>query len=128
MTLPGFTAEVASFSRLKENYHYWSTTKSEVYVEQEVASSTMNTPRSNRWKMIPEPQKEPTESGRRAWSALGNACNNLQCDECRSDCVRFVNGLHDAINIKLGKPVKSPNDFVYLRDFVNEMSKLAFLH
>jgi hypothetical protein len=125
MTLPGFTAEVASFSRLKENY-YWSSMKSEVYIEQQVASSTMNTQRSNRWKVIPEPQKEPTESGRRAWTALENACDNLQCKECRNDCVSFIHGLHDAINIKLGKPMQTPNDFIYLRDFVNAMSRSAF--
>jgi hypothetical protein len=128
MTLPGFTAEVSSFSRLKENYYYyyWSSMKSDFYVAQQVASRTMNTERSNRWKMIPEPQKEPTESGRRAWSALEKACDNLQCEECRNDCLRFINGLHDAINVKLGKPTRTPGDFMYLRDFVNAMSRYAF--
>jgi hypothetical protein len=72
--------------------------------------------------MLPEPPKEPSESGRRAWSALEKACDNLQCEECRNDCLSFISGLHDAVNIKLGKPMKSPNDFNYLRDFVNKMS------
>jgi hypothetical protein len=128
MTLPGFTAEVSSFSRLKENYYYyyWSSMKSDLHVAQQVASRTMNTERSNRWKMIPEPQKEPSESGRRAWSALEKACDNLQCEECRNDCLRFINGLHDAINIKLGKPTRTPGDFMYLRDFINAMSRYAF--
>ncbi|SRR5215203_3447298 len=121
MTLPGFTAEDSSFSQFKENY-YWSSMKSDVYLRQTVASPTMNTWRSNRWKIIPEPLKESSESGRAAWSALENACGILQCEECRNDCLRFINGLHDAVNIKLGKPMRTPNDFMYLRDFINRIS------
>jgi hypothetical protein len=125
MVLPGFTAEVAS-STLKENYYYyWSPTKTGVYIKQNAAPSRMNTS-TNQWKIIPEPLKEPAESGRRAWIALEKACSNLQCKECRNDCLRFINGLHDAINIKLGKPMRSTSDFIYLRDFVNEMSKHSF--
>jgi hypothetical protein len=69
--------------------------------------------------------KEPPESGRRAWSHLEKACDNLQCGECRNDCVKFIRGLHDAINIKLGKPMRSPNDFAYLKDFINSMGSYA---
>jgi hypothetical protein len=121
MTLPGFTAEASSFSRMKENYHYWSLMKSDVYLRQNIGTHAMN-----RWKTMPEPQKEPSESGRRAWSSIEKACDNLQCEECRNDCLRFMNGLHDAINMKLGKPIRTPNDFIYLRDFINEMSKHTF--
>jgi len=122
MVLPGFTAEFASFSTLKENYYYRSPTKTGVYINQNAAPYTMNTARSSQRKIIPEPLKEPAESGRRAWSALEKACDNLQCEECRNDCLLFINGLHDAINIKLGKPMRTPDDFIYLRDFVNKMS------
>jgi hypothetical protein len=122
MTLPGFTADVSSFSRMKNNYYYWSLMKSDVYLRQNVSPHTVN-----RWKTIPEPQKEPSETGRRAWNALEKACDNLRCGECRNDCLRFINGLHDAINIKLGKPIRTPNDFIYLRDFINEMSKPTLL-
>jgi hypothetical protein len=66
---------------------------------------------------------EPIGSGRRAWSELEKACNNLQCEECRTDCISFIYGLHDAINIKLGKPMRTPKDFVYLKNFINAMSK-----
>ena len=80
-----------------------------------------------KWQ-VPEPASEPSQSGRRAWRDLERACNNLQCQKCRNDCVTFVHGLHDSINIKLGKPMRTPNDFVYLRDFLNAMSKYAFSH
>jgi hypothetical protein len=65
---------------------------------------------------------EPTESGRKTWSELERACDNLECSSCRRDCTSFINGLHDALNIKLGKPMKYPNDFIYLRNFINSMS------
>ncbi len=131
MVLPGFTAEVASFGGFKKDYYHYSSMKRNTSVRQEITSYGMNTSRSSIFhhasayqrKTIPEPQKEPSESGRRAWNALEKACDNLQCEECRNDCIKFINGLHDAINIKLGKPMRSPTDFVYLKDFVNEMSK-----
>jgi hypothetical protein len=131
MRLPGFTAQASyssPFSGLKENYYYRSFMKSDVYLRQNIASSYIRNTRSrNRWKIIPEPQKEPLESGRAAWRALEKACDNLQCEECRKDCLRFINGLHDAINIKLGKPLRSPSDFMYLTEFVSEMNKHAFI-
>jgi len=125
MVLPGFTAEVSSLYKLKENYYCCSSMNSNVYGKQSTAPYTMN--RSSNWRILQETAKEPAESGRRAWNALEKACANLQCQECRNDCLRFINGLHDAINIKLRKPIRTPNDFIYLRDFINEMSKRAFL-
>jgi hypothetical protein len=71
---------------------------------------------------IPKHNTEPAESGRRAWRDLERACDNLQCEECRKDCLIFINGLHDAINIKLGKSTRTPNDLVYLKNFINAMS------
>jgi hypothetical protein len=129
MTLPGFTKEVYSSHGLKGNYYYRysSQTKSDIHPKEGTTSYAANTSRIGQWKPIPEPQKEPSESGRSAWIALRKACNNLQCEECRKDCIRFINGLHDAINIKLGKPIRTPNDFIYLRGFINEMSKQAFV-
>jgi hypothetical protein len=100
--------------------------KGNVYVKQQALShNTTDTWRNNSWEILAERQKEPSESGRRAWKALEKACDNLQCEECRNDCLRFINGLHDAINIKLGKPMRTPTDFIYLRDFLNDMSSYA---
>ena len=81
---------------------------------------------SNSQQFITPKDTEPAESGRRAWLDLERACGNLQCGECRKDCLTFINGLHDAINIKLGKSMRFPNDFIYLRDFVNDMSRKTF--
>ena len=64
---------------------------------------------------ISEAQTESTDNGRRAWKDLESSCYNLQCQKCLKDCFAFINGLHDAVNIKLGKPVRTPNNFAYLR-------------
>jgi hypothetical protein len=119
--IPGFTAESSLFSASTQ-YRYLG--KKYHSSMQAIISQTRQLSSTERWK-IPEPQKEPAMSGQRAWMDLERACNNLQCEACRSDCLSFINGLHDAINIKLGKPVRTPNDLLYLRDFINSMTKHA---
>jgi hypothetical protein len=106
VALPGFINKASPFPRLEEDY-YWTSMKRNVYFRHNFVSYRMD----KKWRMIPQPQKERSESGIRAWSALRNACDNLQCEECRIDCRMFINGLHDAINIKLGKAMRTPNDF-----------------
>jgi hypothetical protein len=126
MTIPSFTAESSLFGT--STYYYsssWPSVKNYYYSNlHPLISQTRKLSLSERGK-IPEPQREPAESGRMAWMALERACNHLQCEGCRKDCLSFINGLHDAINIKLGKPIRTPNDLVYLRDFINSMSKYA---
>jgi hypothetical protein len=73
----------------------------------------------------PAHETEPRTTGRAAWAALAKACETLQCRSCRADCHRFVNGLHDAINVKLRKPTEREADFAYLRDFVVSMHNEA---
>ena len=124
MRIPSFTAEYSLFGASTQ---YWLSEKDYRSNRQQHRNilQTRNLSSSQRWK-TPEPPREPAESGRMAWMDLERACYNLHCEECRKDCVSFINGLHDAINIKLGKPMRTPNDFVYLRNFINSMSKNAF--
>jgi hypothetical protein len=122
MVLPSFTAKS---SICGSSSPYWFSAKDYSSNLQSIISQTRKLSSSKRWK-VREPLREPAESGRRAWSDLERVCNNLQCDECRKDCLTFINGLHDAINIKLGKSMRTPNDFTYLRDFINEMNRNAF--
>jgi hypothetical protein len=119
---PGFTAKSSLF--LASTYYRLSSKKYRGNARP-VNLQTMEVSSSKKWK-IPHPLTEPPESGRRAWMDLEKACYNLYCEECRKDCLSFINGLHDAINIKLGKPMATPNDFIYLRDFINDMSRSAF--
>jgi hypothetical protein len=124
MTMPGFTADSSLFGTSTYYYYSWPSAKNYYRNSHPLISQTRKLSLSRRGK-IPEPQREPSESGRMAWMDLERACNNLQCEGCRKDCLSFINGLHDAINIKLGKPIRTPDDLVYLRDFINSMSKHA---
>ena len=119
MAIPCFTAASSIYGSSKS---YWSSAKDYSSNSQSINSQMSRVISSEIWK-IPE----PAESGRRAWIDLERACYNLQCKECRKDCSSFINGLHDAVNIKLGKPMRTPNDFVYLREFINSMSENAFI-
>lgn len=123
MTIPGFTAGSSLFGATR-----WYRLSAKKYRSnsQPIISQMSKVSLSERWK-TPEPPSEPAESGRRAWMDLERACDNLQCQKCRKDCLSFIDGLHDAINIKLGKPMRNPNEFVCLRDFINTMSKNALV-
>ena len=101
IAMPKFTAEISlSGSRQEQR----NTIPSE---------TTKLSPTRYMWN-ISEAQTESTDNGRRAWKDLESSCYNLQCQKCLKDCFAFINGLHDAVNIKLGKPVRTPNNFAYL--------------
>jgi hypothetical protein len=117
--LPGFNARSSLFGSNSSYRHLVKKYHSGLQIQTEKVSI------NERWK-IPEAQREPSISGRLAWTYLERACHHLQCEQCRKDCLRFINGLHDAINIKLGKPLRTPNDLVYLSEFINAMTKIAF--
>jgi hypothetical protein len=57
---------------------------------------------------------EPPASGRAAWRAMEDSCRILMCPSCRESCMRLVNGLHDVVNVRLGKPIQRPGDLRFL--------------
>jgi protein-tyrosine-phosphatase len=75
MTIPGFTAESSLF-RARTYYYYSLSVKNYYSNSQSIISQTSKLSLIKRWK-IPEPQREPAESGRRSWRDLERACNNL---------------------------------------------------
>lgn len=121
MTLPLFTATNSLFS---SDSSYWLSAK-KCHTDKRAVSLQMSSVTYSGRAKISNHGSEPAESGRRAWNELERACTNLLCSICRRDCVSFINGLHDAINIKLGKPMRTPNDFVYLRNFINNMNEIS---
>jgi hypothetical protein len=71
-------------------------------------------------------ETEPIETGRAAWDALTRSCSLLRCSKCRKDCQSFINGLHDVVNVKLGKQMVRPMDFVFLQNAINATYEYAF--
>ncbi len=46
--------------------------------------------------------------GRRTWGMLHGLAENYGCDTCRQTFITLVSGMHDMVNVHLGKPVKDP--------------------
>jgi hypothetical protein len=122
MAIPGFTAD-CSVGSISTKYYLSSGNHHRAYWQIILQNQRML---STEKFCILESSREPIHSGRKAWRDLESACYNLQCKKCREDCLSFINGLHDAVNIKLGKPMRTPNDFIYLREYINKMSKRVF--
>lgn len=50
--------------------------------------------------------------GRKAWAQIHGACNILQCSICKNECITLTSGIHDVVNIKLGKPIFNRNQLM----------------
>ena len=54
------------------------------------------------------------------WSALHHLVQTFPCDTCARHGGRLLRGLHDLVNVGLGKPLFAPRDFKFL---VQEVGK-----
>jgi hypothetical protein len=53
-------------------------------------------------------------NGRKVWAKLHNTCNEITCEHCRNECHLGIEGLHDIVNAKLGKPIHKPKSLTHL--------------
>jgi hypothetical protein len=51
------------------------------------------------------------EIGHRGWKIIHGAIENYPCDACRRGGTVVFRGVHDLVNIHLGKPVRYPEAF-----------------
>jgi len=56
------------------------------------------------------------------WKKLHNVHKKMNCDHCANETFRFVNGLHDMVNMGLGKKAHTVKDFHYLRNKLNDVN------
>ena len=49
--------------------------------------------------------------GAHIWDQLNKTVRKIECDFCRDKGIKLINGMHDSINIHLGKVMKKPKDF-----------------
>ena len=52
------------------------------------------------------------------WSMIHHLVENFPCHHCAEEGGRLMRGLHDLVNLKLGKKLQYPADFRYLADAV----------
>ncbi len=65
---------------------------------------------------------EYTEAlGRRTWGLLHGLADNYGCDACKGSFQTLISGIHDMVNLHLGKKVHDPKRF---KEFV-EMVYIA---
>ena len=49
--------------------------------------------------------------GSHIWTKLDKTVDEIECDFCRNKGRKLINGIHDSINIHLGKIMQKPKDF-----------------
>jgi hypothetical protein len=58
--------------------------------------------------------------GNRVWELLHGIANNYGCSSCRPGAKMLISGIHDTVNIFLGKPVYDPENFQKFVEHINE--------
>lgn len=66
--------------------------------------------------------------GAYAWSVLHHAVESLPCSTCAEAGKKMMRGLHDLVNVHLDKPVKHPEDLLWLRDSAADAVRKAGLN
>jgi hypothetical protein len=66
--------------------------------------------------------------GSKHWKILHNEVKKIKCDFCKQKGIKLMHGLHDSVNIHIGKKVKYPNDLKFTHDYImkalqNEQNK-----
>ncbi len=56
--------------------------------------------------------------GSKTWEIIHKAAQDIECDSCRDHGMKMVSGLHDFVNVGLGKPAHDPANF---REFALEV-------
>jgi hypothetical protein len=56
--------------------------------------------------------------GSHVWKKLHDTVETIECDYCKGKGIKLIKGLHDSVNVHLGKKMKYPNDFDFLLNHV----------
>ncbi len=57
--------------------------------------------------------------GSHSWKNLHNEVKEIECDYCKDKAIKLMRGLHDTVNIHLGKKPKYPNDLNFLHKYTS---------
>ena len=56
---------------------------------------------------------DPEVFGPSYWNAFHTLARKIPCSLCRGEAESFMQFFHDYVNLKLGKPLKYPDNFAY---------------
>jgi hypothetical protein len=57
--------------------------------------------------------------GSEKWKKIHETVDSIECDFCRQKGIKLMRGIHDAVNIHLGKKVFYPSDLKFTQNYVN---------
>jgi hypothetical protein len=57
--------------------------------------------------------------GNRGWEIIHGAIDNYPCSLCRESGSRLFHGIHDVVNIHIGKQSRYPDDLIFLKEGVD---------
>lgn len=63
----------------------------------------------------------PARWGGKYWTALHEIGDRIPCQECREKGSSFLVFMHDIVNRKLSKPMKSPENFSWWVNYIKNM-------
>ena len=56
--------------------------------------------------------------GSQKWNLVHEKFNSIPCEYCRQKAIKLGRGLHDSVNVHLGKKKKYPKDLDFLHNYV----------
>ena len=65
------------------------------------------------------PKQEDTGyDGSLHWKILHDEVKKIECEYCRDKAIKLMRGVHDSVNVHLGKEKMYPKDLEYLLKYV----------
>ena len=56
--------------------------------------------------------------GSQKWQKIHDTVNSIECDFCRDKGIKLMRGIHDAVNIHIGKTPQYPKDLKFTQKYI----------
>tara|TARA_R110002020_G_C16317689_1_gene774452 strand:+ start:2053 stop:2304 length:252 start_codon:yes stop_codon:yes gene_type:complete len=56
--------------------------------------------------------------GSHHWGVLHKEVETIKCDFCRQKGIKLMRGMHDAVNVHIGKKIQYPKELKYTHNYV----------
>jgi hypothetical protein len=59
-------------------------------------------------------------NGSKHWKIIHNEVEKIGCEFCRQKGIKLMRGIHDAVNIHIGKKAKYPKDLLFTQKYLTK--------
>ena len=63
--------------------------------------------------------------GSKKWADIHKTVDSIECEFCRQKGIKLMRGIHDAVNVHIGKKVNYPSDLKFTENFIVRASQNA---